>query len=231
MAAPLLSLGRFLPEAALAAGAAARFSTAGGVAAYKLPELPYAYGALEPVISGQIMELHYSKHHAGYVANLNKALEEYADAEAKGNLQKMITLQSAINFNGGGARAAGGAGAVPVVPPVAARPRRRGLRARAGACSGCDLTLHHPARVSRPLVAPRPQPPLANARTAAYFPFIVPRPHQPRHLLDQPGARKGLPPAQRRAAARYRGQVGQPRQVHSHLQRADRCGAGAAQPR
>jgi hypothetical protein len=98
----LISLARFLPEAAVAAGAAARFSTAGGVAAYKLPDLPYAYAALEPVISGTIMELHHSKHHAGYVANLNKALEEYADAEAKRDLQKMIALQGAINFNGGG---------------------------------------------------------------------------------------------------------------------------------
>lgn len=55
------------------------------------------------MISGQIMELHHSKHHATYVANLNKALEQYAEAEAKKDLQKMIALQSAINFNGGGA--------------------------------------------------------------------------------------------------------------------------------
>lgn len=102
MSGPLISLARFLPEAAVAAGAAARFSTAGGVAAYKLPELPYAYSALEPVISGQIMELHHAKHHASYVANLNKALEEYAEAESKKDLQKMIALLGAINFNGGG---------------------------------------------------------------------------------------------------------------------------------
>lgn len=56
----------------------------------------------EPVISGQIMELHHSKHHAAYVTNLNKALEQYAEAESKQDLQKMISLQSAINFNGGG---------------------------------------------------------------------------------------------------------------------------------
>jgi Fe-Mn family superoxide dismutase len=56
----------------------------------------------EPVISGQIMELHHAKHHATYVANLNKALEQYAEAESKQDLQKMISLQSAINFNGGG---------------------------------------------------------------------------------------------------------------------------------
>jgi superoxide dismutase len=49
------------------------------------------------------MELHHKKHHAAYVTNLNKALEEYADAESKKDLQKMISLQGAINFNGGGA--------------------------------------------------------------------------------------------------------------------------------
>jgi superoxide dismutase len=56
------------------------------------------------VISGQIMELHHAKHHATYVTNLNKALEQYAEAEAKQDLQKMISLQGAINFNGGGAQ-------------------------------------------------------------------------------------------------------------------------------
>ncbi|KAF8071255.1 Sod2 [Scenedesmus sp. PABB004] len=102
--AGVIGLARFLGRAGApcAGGAAAAFSTAGGVAAYKLPELPYAYAALEPVISGQIMELHHAKHHAAYVANLNKALEEYADAEAKHDLQQMIALQPAINFNGGG---------------------------------------------------------------------------------------------------------------------------------
>jgi len=69
---------------------------------YKLPELPYDYSALEPVISGEIMEIHHSKHHNAYVTNLNAALEKYADAEAKNDLKAMISLQSAIKFNGGG---------------------------------------------------------------------------------------------------------------------------------
>lgn len=101
----VINLAKFLGQAANPSNfmqAAAQFSTVGGVAAYKLPELPYAYSALEPVISGEIMELHHSKHHNTYVTNLNKALEEYADAEAKKDLQKMISLQGAINFNGGG---------------------------------------------------------------------------------------------------------------------------------
>lgn len=67
-----------------------------------LPDLPYDFAALEPVISAEIMELHYKKHHQAYVTNLNKALEQYSDAEAKGDIKKMIELQPAIRFNGGG---------------------------------------------------------------------------------------------------------------------------------
>lgn len=67
-----------------------------------LPELPYEYSSLEPFINGQIMEIHHSKHHAAYVTNFNKAQEQYAEAEHKMDLQKMIALQGAIKFNGGG---------------------------------------------------------------------------------------------------------------------------------
>jgi Fe-Mn family superoxide dismutase len=69
---------------------------------YKLPDLGYDFNALEPVISAEIMMLHYSKHHATYVANLNKALEQLAEAEQKNDLPAQIALQSAIKFNGGG---------------------------------------------------------------------------------------------------------------------------------
>lgn len=68
----------------------------------ELPPLPYDFDALAPVISGKIMELHYKKHHQAYVTNLNKAQEQYAEAEGKNDLTKMIQLQSAIRFNGGG---------------------------------------------------------------------------------------------------------------------------------
>jgi Fe-Mn family superoxide dismutase len=74
-----------------------------GIATIKLPDLPYSPGALEPYISGHIMELHHSKHHATYVANLNKAMEQLAEAEAKNDVAKMIALQETIKFNGGGA--------------------------------------------------------------------------------------------------------------------------------
>jgi Fe-Mn family superoxide dismutase len=69
---------------------------------FKLPDLPYGFGELQPTISAEIMEIHYTKHHAAYVTNLNKALEQYAEAEAKNDMQKMIALQQAIKFNGGG---------------------------------------------------------------------------------------------------------------------------------
>lgn len=68
----------------------------------QLPELPYDFNELEPIISAEIMMLHYTKHHQGYVTNLNKALEQCADAVSKQNLGQMIALQSAIKFNGGG---------------------------------------------------------------------------------------------------------------------------------
>jgi Fe-Mn family superoxide dismutase len=44
---------------------------------FSLPKLPYAYDALEPHIDAQTMEIHHTRHHAGYVANLNKAIEGY----------------------------------------------------------------------------------------------------------------------------------------------------------
>ena len=51
---------------------------------HSLPDLPYDYGALEPHINAQIMQLHHSKHHAAYVNNLNVAEEKYREALEKG---------------------------------------------------------------------------------------------------------------------------------------------------
>lgn len=69
---------------------------------YEQPDLPYDFNALEPVISGEIMELHYTKHHRAYVTNLNTALEKYFEANEKWDLEQMVALQKAIKFNGGG---------------------------------------------------------------------------------------------------------------------------------
>ena len=44
---------------------------------YKLPNLNYAYNALEPVIDARTMEIHHTKHHNAYVTNLNQALAKY----------------------------------------------------------------------------------------------------------------------------------------------------------
>ncbi|KAL7685087.1 putative manganese/iron superoxide dismutase [Plasmopara halstedii] len=67
-----------------------------------LPDLPYDFGALEPSISGQIMEIHHQKHHQAYVNNYNAALEQYDEAESKGDHAKLLGLLQALKFNGGG---------------------------------------------------------------------------------------------------------------------------------
>ncbi|KAG8185657.1 hypothetical protein JTE90_008927 [Oedothorax gibbosus] len=73
-----------------------------GLNKHTLPDLPYDYGALEPTISAEIMQLHHSKHHAAYVNNLNIAEEKLAEATAKGDVATAISLTPAIRFNGGG---------------------------------------------------------------------------------------------------------------------------------
>lgn len=67
--------------------------------AHVLPDLPYAYDALEPFISRQIMELHHKKHHQTYVNALNAAEAAYAKASTP---KERIALQAALKFNGGG---------------------------------------------------------------------------------------------------------------------------------
>ncbi|KAL2628963.1 hypothetical protein R1flu_013649 [Riccia fluitans] len=69
---------------------------------YTLPDLPYEYGALEPVISGEIMQLHHSKHHQAYVTGFNQAMEKLKEAHSKRDPQTIVQLQSLIKFNGGG---------------------------------------------------------------------------------------------------------------------------------
>ena len=72
------------------------------MAQYSLPDLPYDYGALEPFISGQIMELHHSKHHAAYVTGANTALEQMAEAREKDSFGTINLLEKNLAFHLGG---------------------------------------------------------------------------------------------------------------------------------
>src|SRR5690625_3112791 len=73
------------------------------MAVYELPELDYAYDALEPHISAEIMELHHSKHHATYVAGANAALEALeAERNGDANPDKVRALSKNLAFNLGG---------------------------------------------------------------------------------------------------------------------------------
>ncbi|MEV0950782.1 superoxide dismutase [Promicromonospora sp. NPDC050249] len=69
---------------------------------YTLPELPYDYAALEPHISGRIMELHHDKHHAAYVAGANAALDALAAARESGDLAAVNLHEKNLAFNLGG---------------------------------------------------------------------------------------------------------------------------------
>jgi len=72
------------------------------MAQYTLPELPYDYAALEPFISGQIMELHHDKHHATYVAGANTALEQLAEARDKEAFGTINGIEKNLAFHLGG---------------------------------------------------------------------------------------------------------------------------------
>ncbi len=72
------------------------------MADYTLPDLPYDYGALDPHISGEIMELHHSKHHQTYVTALNGVLDKLAEARAGGDFGAIVGLEKTLAFNLGG---------------------------------------------------------------------------------------------------------------------------------
>ena len=72
------------------------------MANYTLPDLPYDYAALEPHISGTIMQLHHDKHHQTYVTGANTALEQLAEARSSGSLANVNKLQKDLAFNLGG---------------------------------------------------------------------------------------------------------------------------------
>src|SRR5437868_5117780 len=66
---------------------------------YTLPELPYDFAALEPHVSGKIMELHHGKHHAAYVKNANSVLEQLDQARQKDDFARFAALERALAFN------------------------------------------------------------------------------------------------------------------------------------
>ena len=76
---------------------------------YKLPDLPYAYDALEPYIDEETMKLHHDKHHNTYVENTNKALEGHDDLQ-KLSIEELVTkidevpedIRTTVRNNGGG---------------------------------------------------------------------------------------------------------------------------------
>lgn len=76
---------------------------------YKLPELPYAYDALEPHIDARTMEIHHDRHHATYVNNANAALEGYEEL-SKLSVEELLTkldevpedIRTALRNNAGG---------------------------------------------------------------------------------------------------------------------------------
>jgi superoxide dismutase, Fe-Mn family len=72
------------------------------MANYTLPDLEYDYAALEPHISGRIMQLHHDKHHAAYVAGANATLDLMAEAREKNDLTWINKLQKDLAFNLGG---------------------------------------------------------------------------------------------------------------------------------
>ena len=80
-----------------------------GLMVYKLPELPYAYDALEPHIDKETMNIHHTKHHNAYVTNLNKALEGNEELLSK-SIEDLIAdldavpeaKRTAVRNNGGG---------------------------------------------------------------------------------------------------------------------------------
>jgi Fe-Mn family superoxide dismutase len=72
--------------------------------AFQLPDLPYDFGALEPYIDGQTMEIHHGKHHGGYTGKLNDAIKgtHLDDMSIENILSTISTHSTAVRNNGGG---------------------------------------------------------------------------------------------------------------------------------
>ena len=109
------------------AGAAAAAAAATKANAYSLPDLPYAYDALEPSIDAATMKFHHDKHHATYVAGINGKLDE-KDQPPIADLMKIVRVPASPDR-------------LTPVTPSARRPRTRATTTPAAAsttttCSG-----------------------------------------------------------------------------------------------
>ncbi len=70
---------------------------------YKLPELPYGYGDLEPYIDKETVMLHHDRHHQGYVNGLNSTLNKLNEAREQGDYSSVKSLKRDLAFHGSGA--------------------------------------------------------------------------------------------------------------------------------
>ncbi|NLT56518.1 MAG: superoxide dismutase [Actinomycetales bacterium] len=66
---------------------------------YSLPDLPYDYAALEPAITGEILQLHHAKHHAAYVTGANTTLEQLAEAREHNQYGGLVGLEKTLAFH------------------------------------------------------------------------------------------------------------------------------------
>ena len=66
---------------------------------YSLPDLQYGYKDLEPLYSGEMLEIHHSKHHAGYVKGANEVLDKLRDARKSSDYDALNQLQKSLAFN------------------------------------------------------------------------------------------------------------------------------------
>ena len=69
---------------------------------YTLPDLPYAYDALEPLHEQRTLRIHHDRHHAGYVRGLNTVLDKLRSARAAGDFLQVKALSRALAFHGSG---------------------------------------------------------------------------------------------------------------------------------
>mgnify|MGYP000592661432 CR=1 FL=1 len=103
LAAADRAVGQTMPAAAASAGGMGPgLEGAYKDGKYTLPELPYGYDALKPVLNDETLHLHHDKHHAGYVSGLNTALEKLQEARQKGDFAQIRALSRDLAFNGSG---------------------------------------------------------------------------------------------------------------------------------